>query len=112
MDKVIAEWTIRYTPKTIVRRLQREGIAAGVVQNAEDLARDTQLAARRFFISMDHPSLGMIHSDRSALWPWREKPAGWRAAPQLGEDNGYVFVELLGKSEAEFQSLIKNGIIQ
>jgi len=112
LDKVIAEWTIRYSPKTIVRRLQKEGIAAGVVQNAEDLARDTQLAARRFFISMEHPALGTTHSDRSALWPWRETPAGWKAAPLLGEDNRYVFVELLGKSEADFQSLIKNGIIQ
>ncbi len=112
LDKVIAEWTIRYSPKTIVRRLQREGIAAGVVQNAEDLARDTQLAARRFFVSMEHPSLGTTRSDRSALWPWREKPAYWKAAPQLGEDNRYVFVELLGKSEADFDSLIKKGFIQ
>ncbi len=112
LDKAIAEWTISYSAKTIVGRLQKEGIAAGVVQNAEDLARDSQLAARRFFISMKHPILGTIRSDRSALWPWREKTADWKAAPRLGEDNRYVFMELLGRSESDFDSLIRKGIIQ
>jgi crotonobetainyl-CoA:carnitine CoA-transferase CaiB-like acyl-CoA transferase len=112
LDRVIAKWTIRRSAKTIVRRLQREGIAAGVVQNAEDLARDSQLAARRFFVSMEHPRLGTTYSDRSALWPWREKTATWKAAPQLGEDNHYVFVELLEHSEADFHALIRRGIIQ
>lgn len=112
LDKAIAEWTIRYSSKTIVRRLQKEGVAAGVVQNAEDLARDSQLAARRFFVSMEHPTLGTIRSDRSALWPWREKPEDWKAAPRLGEGNRYVFMELLGRSEADFHSLIRKGIIQ
>jgi crotonobetainyl-CoA:carnitine CoA-transferase CaiB-like acyl-CoA transferase len=111
LDNVIARWTICYSANTVARRLQKEGIAAGVVQNAEALARDNQLASRRFFVSMEHPVLGATHSDRSALWPWRENPAAWKAAPQLGEDNHYVFVELLGRSEAEYRSLVKKGII-
>lgn len=112
LDKVITEWTIRQSAKTIARRLQKEGIAAAVVQNAEDLARDSQLAARRFFISMEHPTIGTAYSDRSALWPWREKPTDWKAAPKIGEDNRYVIVELLGRSDKDFHSLIKKGIIQ
>jgi crotonobetainyl-CoA:carnitine CoA-transferase CaiB-like acyl-CoA transferase len=112
LNSVIAEWTICHSAKTIVRRLQREGIAAGVVQNAKDLAQDSQLAARRFFVSMEHSRLGTTYSDRSALWLWREKTANWKAAPQLGEDNHYVFVELLGRSEADFHALIRRGIIQ
>ncbi len=112
LDRLIAEWTTLYSAKTIVRRLQKEGIAAGVVQNAADLARDSQLAARRFFVSMEHPTLKTTYSDRSALWPWRENPADWKAAPLLGEANRYVFVELLGHSTADFRSFIKKGIIQ
>ena len=110
-DSLVAQWTVRYSAGTVVRRLQREGIAAGVVQNAEDLARDSQLASRRFWVSMEHPALGTTHSDRSALWPWRENPADWKPAPRLGEDNHYVFVELLGLSETDFRSLIRKGAI-
>jgi crotonobetainyl-CoA:carnitine CoA-transferase CaiB-like acyl-CoA transferase len=112
LDGLTARWTAAHTAETVVLRLQQRGVRAGVVQNAEDLARDSQLAARRFFVSLKHPALGSTFSDRSALWPWRERPAGWKAAPLLGEDNHHVFVELLGHSEAEFQSFVERGIIR
>jgi benzylsuccinate CoA-transferase BbsF subunit len=112
LDSLIAGWTIGYSAETVTQRLQKEGIAAGVVQNARDLAGDSQLAARRFFVSMKHSILGTTYSDRSALWPWREKPVDWKAAPQLGQDSHYIFVDLLGRSESDFRSLIKRGVIQ
>ena len=112
LDRLIAQWTSSQKAETIVRRLQKAGIAAAVVQNAADLAKDSQLDARRFYISLNHPLLGKIFSDRSALWPWREKPLNWKAAPLLGEDNRYVFCKLLGHSDAEMRSLIKKGAIR
>jgi crotonobetainyl-CoA:carnitine CoA-transferase CaiB-like acyl-CoA transferase len=75
------------TPEEVVEQLQNGGIAAGVVQNAADLAQDEQLRARRFFVSLDHPKLGMVISDRSALWDWRQRPKHWKASPLLGEHN-------------------------
>ncbi len=112
LDRQIAQWTTGLAAEAVASRLQRAGIAAGVVQNAEDLAKDPQLAARRFFIHLKHPKFGTRFADRSALWPQNEKHESWRAAPELGEDNHYVFVELLGRSEAEFQALLKKGILE
>ena len=37
--------------------------------------------------------------------------ADWKPAPLLGEDNRYVFMELLGLPEGEFLSYVKKGII-
>jgi benzylsuccinate CoA-transferase BbsF subunit len=111
LDRLISDWTSTGAAENVVRRLQRNGIAAAVVQDAEDLARDRQFAARRFFVYLDHPILGKSHSDRSALWPWKERP-DWKAAPRLGEDNRYVFMELLGCSDAQLQSLIKKGAVR
>ncbi len=85
-DELIGQWTAAQTAESVVDQLQRSGIAAGVVQNAEDLAKDGQLAARRFFVSLEHPLLGEVVSDRSALWDWRKKPK-WKSSPLLGEDN-------------------------
>ena len=112
LDELISGWTIRHSAETIALRLQKAGVAAGVVQNAKDLAVDPQLAARRFFTSLKHPELGKVYSDRSALWPWGEEPLDWKAAPRLGQDNRYIFVDLLGHPESEFQSLIRKGVIQ
>jgi hypothetical protein len=81
------------------------------VQNAEDLAKDRQLAARCFFVSLDHLILGKTISDRSALWPCRQKPKNWKSSPQLGEGNYDVFVKLLGLSDAEYKSLLTRGVI-
>ncbi len=62
-------------------------------------------------MALEHPALGKSFSDRSALWLWDEKPRHWKAAPMLGEDNHYVFVELLGHSELELKSFVEKGII-
>jgi crotonobetainyl-CoA:carnitine CoA-transferase CaiB-like acyl-CoA transferase len=107
LDDFISRWTARHIAETIVRRLQKAGIAAGVVQNARDMAKDSHLAARRFFVSFAGTGL----SDRSALWPWREKPSQWKPAPHLGADNRYVIRYLLGHSEARFKSLVRKGIL-
>jgi len=112
LDAILSRWTRRYRAETLVHRLQKNGIAAGIVQNAADLAGDRQLAARRFFVRLRHPVLGDSISDRTALWPWKEKTDGWKPAPLLGEDNAYVFGELLGISEAELRSLREKGIIE
>lgn len=104
-DSLIARWTARHKSETVIRRLQKAGISAGIVQNAADLAHDRQLAARNFFIN----DKGII--DRSALWPWHEKPNEWKPAPRLGADNRRVYRILLGLSEPEFQSLIRRKVI-
>ncbi len=112
IEEAIGRWTKSRAPETVVRRLQTEGVAAGIVQNARDLARDAQLIARRFFVSLPHPVLGAAYSDRSALWLSNETPGNWKAAPRLGEANRYVFTEILGLSERDFKSLIQRGIIR
>ena len=112
LDRQIVQWTTGLAAETVASRLQRAGIAAGVVQNAEDLAKDPQLAARNFFTRLKHPKFGTRFADRSALWPQNEKHESWRAAPELGEDNHYVFVELLGRSETEFQEFLNKGILE
>jgi crotonobetainyl-CoA:carnitine CoA-transferase CaiB-like acyl-CoA transferase len=111
LDMLIRQWTARYSAGAIVHRLQKAGIATAVVQSAADIGKDSQLSSRNFFVSLQHPLLGKSYSDRSALWPWNEKTGHWTAAPALGGDSHYVFVELLGRSEAEFKALAKKGIL-
>jgi len=50
-------------------------------------------------------------SDASPIKFIDHSKAGWRAAPSLGEDNRYVFRELLGLTEEELSSYAERGII-
>jgi benzylsuccinate CoA-transferase BbsF subunit len=111
LDGFVEQWTARHTPEKVVQLLQEAGVSAGVVQNGEDLAKDPQLMAREFFIKLDHPVLGRTHADTTPI-KFKDHPkARWKAAPLLGEDNRYVYMELLGFAEEEFSSYVEKGII-
>jgi formyl-CoA transferase len=89
-------------------KLQEDGVAAGVVQNAADLAGDPQLRERGFFV--DRPEIAKL-VDASPI-KLSETPAEYRRpAPTPGRDNAYVYGKLLGMSETEMAELSEKGII-
>jgi len=111
LDQLLGQWTVQYSPEEAVHLLQQAGVPAGVVQDAENLTRDPQLMARDFFVHLEHPVLGCTTSDRSPIRMSDSSTEGWKAAPLLGEDNRYVYAELLGMEEQEFSSYVEKGII-
>jgi crotonobetainyl-CoA:carnitine CoA-transferase CaiB-like acyl-CoA transferase len=111
LDRFLEQWTLQHSPEEVVNLLQQGGVAAGVVQNAEDLANDPQLIARDVFIPLEHPMLGKTAADVSPIKFKKNPRDKWKAAPLLGEDNRYVYTELLGFTEGELSSYIEKGII-
>jgi crotonobetainyl-CoA:carnitine CoA-transferase CaiB-like acyl-CoA transferase len=86
-------------------------VAAGVVQSAEDLARNPQLRARCFFVELEHPELGKTVSDATPIKISGNSARYVRAAPAPGQDNDYVYKKLLGISEEEMVELREKGVI-
>lgn len=111
LDRLLETWTSRHRCEEVVELLQEAGIAAGIVQNAEDLAADPHLGLNEFFVSVDHPVLGRVMSDRSPIRMGSGAQNRFKAAPMLGEDNAYVFRELLRFTEDEVTTYIERGII-
>jgi benzylsuccinate CoA-transferase BbsF subunit len=111
LDKLIEDWTKNRPAEEVMALLQKNGIAAGVVQSAADLAQDPQLKQRGFFIELDHPQMGKTVSDASPV-RLSASPAQYsRHAPLPGQDNDYVYGELLGLSKSEIDKLKKQKII-
>ena len=111
LDMYIEKWTIKHTAEEIVQRLQEARVSSGVVQNAEDLANDPHLLARNFFGEIKHPLLGTIKTDTCPITLKGSEKGPWKASPLLGEDNYYVYGELLGLSEDTIRSCMTKGII-
>ena len=92
--------------------LQAAGVRAAAVQNPQDLNEvDPQLASHGTFFEMDHPVIGVA---RFEGYPARTTGKGvdhWRSAPLVGEDNDYVFGELLGLDPDERERLTREGVI-
>ncbi|MFC1990692.1 CaiB/BaiF CoA transferase family protein [Chloroflexota bacterium] len=111
LDRLVGEWIAEYRSEEVMSLLQRHGVSAGVVQNAEDLIRDPQLRARGIFVELGHPEMGKTMSDASPI-SLSDTPARYqRAAPTPGQDNDYVYRQLLGLSEEEITEIRENGVI-
>lgn len=107
----VAQAAAGWKAEDLAQQLQEAGIAAGVVQNAEDLCRDPQLAARDFFKSMSSSAGQDAITDDSPIRFDSSAGGEWRAAPRLGQHNLEVFSELLGISAAEIAELERSGVI-
>jgi crotonobetainyl-CoA:carnitine CoA-transferase CaiB-like acyl-CoA transferase len=112
LDEHLEEWTRTRDRHEMTELLQSHGVPAGAVQNAQDLnERDPQLAARGVFFEMDHPVIGPARFEGNPMTFSRTGADNWRSAPLLGEDNEYVFKEILGVDDAEYDDLSADGVI-
>ncbi|MFH1775200.1 MAG: CoA transferase [Chloroflexota bacterium] len=110
LDRLIEGWTRERAAEEVMTLLQEQGVAAGVVENASDLARDPQLTARGFFVQLDHAE-GRTVSDATPI-RLSDTPADYnRPAPVMGQDNDYVYGKLLGMRQDELGGLKEQGII-
>lgn len=113
LDRLVEEWTVQRPATEVMAALQEAGVAAGVVQNTEDHAhRDRQLAARRFFETIEHVVKGEVMATGIPLGMTGTPGRSGRAGAAVGQDNDAVFGELLGMSRQEIEACIDAGIIE
>lgn len=111
LNEFLEQWSAQHTPEEVMTLLQQAGIPAGIVEDANDLANDPHLVARNFFAQVDHPVLGRTICANTPIKFSRTPARFRRAAPLLGQDNRYVYRELLGMSEQELSQYIERGVI-
>jgi crotonobetainyl-CoA:carnitine CoA-transferase CaiB-like acyl-CoA transferase len=91
--------------------LQERGVAAGPVMDAKDAFENEHLSARGTFVPMDAHESGP-HEWAGPLWKFSDAPVTVRKRPvALGEDNEFVYRQLLGYSDEEYRALEDAGHI-
>ncbi|MBV9579389.1 MAG: CoA transferase, partial [Chloroflexi bacterium] len=116
LEATVSTWTRTCDAYDVMTRLQAAGVPAGVCQNSEDrYEHDPQLAALDWLVEVTGTEIGR--------WPVYEVPVKMsespfyspgridRGAPGYGEDNAYVYGELLGMSASEIAALADEGVI-
>jgi crotonobetainyl-CoA:carnitine CoA-transferase CaiB-like acyl-CoA transferase len=116
LDRLMGRFTSGEERYDLMHRLQRRGVPAGAVQKSADRCeRDPQLKARGYFVPLPHGEVG--------TWPIENFPAKFvnlpaevgglpgRAAPMMGEDNDYVYRDILGLQPAEIATLKEEWVI-
>jgi crotonobetainyl-CoA:carnitine CoA-transferase CaiB-like acyl-CoA transferase len=109
LDQYISAWTAGKDRYDVFHRCQAVGIAAAPVMDEADLYDDPQLAHIGFFRPLESPHTGR-HSYPAHPLRWSGPALRWdRASPGLGDDNEYVFRQLLGLTETEYQNMAAEG---
>jgi crotonobetainyl-CoA:carnitine CoA-transferase CaiB-like acyl-CoA transferase len=108
LDARVAQWTREQEPFALQERLQKAGVPAGVCQTSEDrVERDPQLEHLKWLIPLPNAEVA-FHFARATVD--QGGPIG-RASPCYGEDNDYVYGELLKMPASERAELEKEGVI-
>jgi benzylsuccinate CoA-transferase BbsE subunit len=108
---VLDEWVKDYDRDDLLERAQTLRLPYATVRPPEALLDDEQLAARGYFVEVEHPELGRTFRYPGAPYlfngtPWRL----YRRPPLVGEHTAEVLSEI-GIGADEIATLIAEGII-
>jgi crotonobetainyl-CoA:carnitine CoA-transferase CaiB-like acyl-CoA transferase len=113
LDAIIESWTAVRDRYEVMALLQAAGLAAGAVQDAQDLAEHDPVLRERGFLGWAEPSSGAegYGIDRFPAYFDGRRPATYRAAHPLGADTFETLTGLLGMTEDEVASLFADGTL-
>jgi crotonobetainyl-CoA:carnitine CoA-transferase CaiB-like acyl-CoA transferase len=102
----------KYTTNEVMRHMQSFGVPCGIVQSPREMHADPQLAHRGHYWKLEHPVMGLRTYDGPAFRLSNTPGVLSKAAPLLGEDNEYVYRDIVGLSEEEFIELLADGALE
>jgi crotonobetainyl-CoA:carnitine CoA-transferase CaiB-like acyl-CoA transferase len=113
LDERIAEWTKDFDDYELFHRLQAAGVPAAPVLEASRVLDDPHVQAHNLYqpqrLVVD--DIGEYRYPRP-IYEFPESPGGIRRPPvAFGQDNDYVYRELLKVSDEEYDRLVAEGHI-
>ncbi|WP_419842114.1 CaiB/BaiF CoA transferase family protein [Candidatus Poriferisodalis sp.] len=110
IDTRISAWTRALTATEVFHRCQQAGVPAGPVLRESQLRADPQMADRCWFRQNGSVEQGW-HSFPGRQWRWDGPEMPWRPIGLLGDANEYVYRDVLGLDDGEWQALCDEGHI-
>ena len=111
LDHAIAAVTRLREKEELFHSLQAEGVTAAPLHDELEALADEQLEARRWFREIDVAGLGR-HRYPGYLFKMERTPDDVRLPPpRLGEHNEEIYLDLLGYSREQFDSLVERRLV-
>jgi crotonobetainyl-CoA:carnitine CoA-transferase CaiB-like acyl-CoA transferase len=112
LDALLTKWLATCNADSMAERLQRAGVCAHVSWSTEDIARDPHLRERGATSEVSSPDIPpRIAVGAPARFSKTDDVGIRRLTPALGQDEDYVFGELLGLSSAQRADLEQREVI-
>jgi len=112
IDEKLAEWTANFEDDELFARLQAAGVAAAPVLEASRVLDDPHVQARNLYLPQELQDDIGVHNYPRPIYDFPESEGGIRRPPvAFGQDNDYVYRDLLGVSDEEYARLEAEGHI-
>lgn len=110
IDDAIRQWSATLAPDAAMRKLQRVGIAAGVVRPMSQVLQDEHLRARGFWQEVERAHVGTYIAN-TAWFRTGVRPIATRSvSPTLGQHTDEVLARVLGLAPDRLAALARDGI--
>ncbi|MGE3984220.1 MAG: CaiB/BaiF CoA transferase family protein [Dehalococcoidia bacterium] len=110
LDPEITAWTIDRDHIEAFHLLQDAGIDAAPVYNVAEVFADPHLSVRDAWQKVTHPRAGTHDYLRPVIGHMSATPLSIRKyASTVGEDNEYVYKQVIGYSDDEYQRFVDEG---
>src|SRR5699024_11158840 len=111
LEEIVRAWTRAQSVDNIATRLEENGVPYAQVADVGEVVRSEQIIARDMMIEVDHPTIGPLNLIGNPI-KFRDGPKmAVKAPPLVGEDNRFVYSDVLGYSIAEIERLREDGVI-
>jgi len=113
-EKMIGDFFLAHTKEELYQEALEKRIPLTPLNDMSEVVEDEQLAARDFWVSVDHAGVRANLRTPGFLFRTTEEkcmPKVRRGAPFVGEHNPEIYIGELGLSEAELNSLRREGIV-
>jgi len=111
LDTEIEAWTMTHDGQFVANAFQSAGVPAHVSWTAKDIVNDPHLRARGMIVDVPDEGGDMRAAVSVPVRLSKSTTGMERTTPKLGEDEGYVFGELLGLTSDERAILVADQVI-
>lgn len=112
LDAQLTRWLSDWKADEVAGQLQQAGVNAHVSWNMQDIADDTHLRERDVLVEVGDPSVDRRYAVGAPARFSKSGDVGLRrGTPELGQDEDYVFGELLGLGARQRAELEEREVI-
>ncbi len=111
LNLFIREWASSWKKRDLFHQGQARRVLFATVNTMNDILEDEQLNLRNYFVEVDYPGIGRLRIPGA---PARYGVEAWSIrslAPRLGQHNENIFIDELGLTRNEFESLRRAALI-
>jgi CoA:oxalate CoA-transferase len=111
VDALVEAWTSTLTKNEAFALMRKYKVPSAPVRDLAEVANDPHMHTRGMLEHIDHPDLGKIVVPTSPLRFHGADRVKTTPSPQIGQHNAEVYGDWLGLSQAEIDSLLRDGVV-